>query len=753
MPEGLGASYLFEEVAHRFQDGHYLADGFHHPLRLYSRDLLHTHVFETKASWMSAFGSARTILLRQTDGCQSQFRILDENGLNATGWLPMPDDEWSPLATIITSGYGSIFGAIAAGNKYRIYHLQSNAALTWPSGFKSWDFPPFIGLSRQGDLLSLTGGDFVNGVEPHLLEYDPCAGSKIAYPGRFGGTGRGLRYDDSSGYYFSRAHFDANWQIDWTEEGGPVQDPPVLAQYAIHDAQVGGRIVHLTHGFQHPIRLRLLDRRGRPKELPIPLPSELELGGFRNIIPLPHHGFAIATLDKLYSFNSQGSATCPGCGPPAPDCTDADPCTADSCDEELADCIHVPIAGCTKSAGSCFTQADCDDADPCTQDVCDVVTGACTHTPQSTCETGNVCIGHEGTCEQGVCTPKPPIPSTGWILPMECDFPRLFEAKGGDILVACGWYALRATKHGVVRWRKILDGAIAGATSTPDDGLMLTILQKEGKELPGHTRLLKLSATGQEVFDQTVVTGFEDWWPGTTTLERRSLLSARPQGGYALLGRTTWTGKVWQGRLLQLSEEGTVTLAADVTLTGAEFGQDGAQNGLWRLWPQSDGTVLVAWAGGNATKWLVAHVATDGKVLWSEQITKSVSGPFAAFAAFDPLQPLVATHGKGPDDVAEVQQIDAETGSLVPLQTLPLTVKLGMLEDSVPMLAAHAGGKTVVFYGGYYGFKWPEYGALAGGLEAYVFSDDRLFIVSHTQPTAVFAIDDAGKYMNCVEPD
>lgn len=237
---------------------------------------------------------------------------------------------------------------------------------------------------------------------------------------------------------------------------------------------------------------------------------------------------------------------------------------------------------------------------------------------------------------------------------------------------------------------------------------------------------------------------------------RQSLLAARPQGGYALLGRTTWTKDVWQGRLVQLSADATVTLAADVTLTGVEPTPFPAQQGLWRLWPQADGTVLVAWAGGTPTHWRVAHVAADGKVLWNHQVAEASNG---GFAAFDPLLPLLATNVPGDADHAATFQIQPQDGKLAPLETLKETY-FGLKPPGFPAFAALPGGKRIVRAStGYFvapAWSYPNVGGVADAtpapesvLDAYVFSTNRISLVGHTRPTAVFPVDDAGEWIRC----
>jgi hypothetical protein len=647
---------------------------------------------------------------------------------------------------VVGSGLGPAFGVLKFSDKTATFisFLPEGLYLTWESQ-----------VTADMRLAGLTyDGHLVVADDDGIRVFDSCGAIKESHP--YDASFGRLLYDGVGGYYAGVTHLDKNWHGDWTFDGASdsaLQDSSVYGQFVY---QLGPKIGHLSNYSDVPRFFRRIDRRGRPEEFTLSSGFDAVNTYDFAAYALPHGGFAIATETALHAFNARGSDSCQGCGPPAPDCSDDDPCTTDSCDPNLGDCVHVPVPGCKKPEGSCFTQADCDDADPCTDDSCIGKTGACNHSPRLTCLTGNRCVAATGLCQAGVCIPGAAPTSTGWVLPVDCDFPRLFEAKGGELLVACGWYALRVSAKGVVKWRKILDGAIAAAASTPDDGLMLTILQKEGQEVPGHTRMLKMSADGKEVLDQTVDTGIDDWWPGRAEAQRQSLLAARPQGGYVLLGRTSWTGNAWHGRLVQLSVDATVTMAVDVTLTGAESAPFPSQQGLWRLWPQPDGTVLVAWAGSTPTRWLLAHVAADGKVLWSQEVAKAVDG---GFAAFDPIKPLVALNVPGKTDLVGLFQIGAKDGTLTPVETLAQTYK-ALEPKAFPAFAALPGGKRIVRAGtGYFvapAWQAPNTGGVTDPtpapetvLDAYVFSNNRIYLVAHTRPTAVFAVDDAGEWIRC----
>jgi hypothetical protein len=138
-----------------------------------------------------------------------------------------------------------------------------------------------------------------------------------------------------------------------------------------------------------------------------------------------------------------GNGTCQA-GTPL-DCTDADPCTVDSCNPNSG-CTHTqaaPGTSCSNgnacdgmetcnSQGACVAGAPptCSDANPCTADSCDPATG-CVYTPLATgtpCGNNNVCDGDEtcdgaGTCVAGT--------------PLSCDDGNDCTADGCDPSSGC----------------------------------------------------------------------------------------------------------------------------------------------------------------------------------------------------------------------------------------------------------------------------------------------------------------------------
>jgi subtilisin-like proprotein convertase family protein len=103
------------------------------------------------------------------------------------------------------------------------------------------------------------------------------------------------------------------------------------------------------------------------------------------------------------------------------DCADANPCTADACNEVIDQCTHTQVPDgtacndglfCTIQetcvGGSCAggLARDCSDGNPCTADRCDEPTGRCLHDAgalnDQPCDDGNHCVVGE-RCQAGVC--------------------------------------------------------------------------------------------------------------------------------------------------------------------------------------------------------------------------------------------------------------------------------------------------------------------------------------------------------------
>ncbi len=112
--------------------------------------------------------------------------------------------------------------------------------------------------------------------------------------------------------------------------------------------------------------------------------------------------------------------TCQGgqCGPGGQlDCTDSDPCTADSC-QATSGCIHAKLSGPACDDGDVCTSSDicvggacggvpviCSDNNPCTADSCPAKVGCTFVANSAACEDGDVCSVNDvcagGTCQAG----------------------------------------------------------------------------------------------------------------------------------------------------------------------------------------------------------------------------------------------------------------------------------------------------------------------------------------------------------------
>ncbi|MFQ5494393.1 MAG: hypothetical protein ACE5EX_03335, partial [Phycisphaerae bacterium] len=208
----------------------------------------------------------------------------------------------------------------------------------------------------------------------------------------------------------------------------------------------------------------------------------------------------LATPDDAFCANGvfcDGVEVCDallGCVAGVPvDCADAVACTADSCNETLGQCDHIPddllcpdavactvdvcdpLTGCQhlpddascsdgifcNGAEACDVLAGCGpgadpcgDFIPCTTDTCDEPTSSCTNVPvDSVCDDGILCNGPE-TCDPfGGCQPGIPIPGC-CVTDADC-----------DNLDAC---------DGVETCDLVLNQCVNGTPVVCDDGLFCT---------------------------------------------------------------------------------------------------------------------------------------------------------------------------------------------------------------------------------------------------------------------------------------
>lgn len=441
--------------------------------------------------------------------------------------------------------------------------------------------------------------------------------------------------DASEGLGKVLIRFDSNGNSVWVDAYATLSQL-VSPSFSVASSTVdgGGMVAHGSYtGDPSPwLYFRHWSSTGRPSSVPMNVPAHFGLHAADN-------GYLLEAAAGLQRLNVEFSSTCKGCGPPAPDCDDGDPCTVDTCDPKLGDCTHQRNPGCKKSLGDCIAATDCDDGDPCTADTCDAKTGACSHPPQSECDTGNRCLGVKGTCSDGKCSPSQAKwcglgkPLEGWAMALEGQHTQVFEGLDGSLMLAGGWVAERVQDNGIVRWRHVLDGGIAAATPTTTAGLVAAILQPEGKEVPGMTRLIRLSANGAQVWDKTIASGLDEWWLGVGLHPRRRWLVTKPDGGYVLLGHKAWSGDAWQGRMVSMSADATVTLAVDVTLTGIAGGPEDTGRAIDHVWAAPDGGLFVAWHAQVAGKSAYGGSRLDaqGKLVW----TQAFASGTVQQAAFD----------------------------------------------------------------------------------------------------------------------
>jgi len=106
-----------------------------------------------------------------------------------------------------------------------------------------------------------------------------------------------------------------------------------------------------------------------------------------------------------------------------PDCSDANPCTADSCDQTSDACVNTPIPSCCTNDCDCDDRVlcnglefcslfgdcepggpPCEDGNPCTDDICGEATVSCTHSNNTApCDDGRPCTTGD-TCSGGICS-------------------------------------------------------------------------------------------------------------------------------------------------------------------------------------------------------------------------------------------------------------------------------------------------------------------------------------------------------------
>lgn len=161
-------------------------------------------------------------------------------------------------------------------------------------------------------------------------------------------------------------------------------------------------------------------------------------------------GNGTACDDGLYCTltDSCSAGVCTG---PARDCSDANPCTADSCDDGSTSCINDPGpqngAPCddatfctvddTCNVGTCSgSPHPCGDSNPCTADSCDMGSDTCVHDGAplegTACDDADSCTDAT-TCSSSTCTGGSPILVCGdanLCTPEACDDGNSLELDG-----------------------------------------------------------------------------------------------------------------------------------------------------------------------------------------------------------------------------------------------------------------------------------------------------------------------------------
>lgn len=453
-----------------------------------------------------------------------------------------------------------------------------------------------------------------------------------------------------AGSYWSHAlaHHDACGENDWSWEVAgcgnglvacvkPDSYFPVQFWGSLEGMDAFGLRLHLfrTDDNYHPHAVASVSTHGRRTPW-----LETAYAGLR-----PHGahffsdgGYVAWNFKGLIRANRLGSTTCKGCGPPAPDCSDSDPCTKDSCDPSLGDCVHEPIAGCAKPKGACFTTDDCDDANPCTTDTCDKPSGACSYAANAVenCKTG---VWKTDAELAGWVNPPDWYPSDGWLSPVKSVRPQLHEAPDGGLIVVDEWDVRRYMQKGKQRYTRALPEPAGASALAPDAGVVLYVRQPEGKEVAGKSRFLRLKPTGQIAQDATIESGLVDWILPDTWMERKRWLLAKPGGGgYQFVGRKTWTGDTWHARVIHLSEALTATETVEIALPGIVGGDVPQTRGIEAVWAGKDGGLLVGWRkkGAKGPEYGAAACSVGGKLLWSKVL---LDGNITVDAGFDPWRP------------------------------------------------------------------------------------------------------------------
>ena len=131
-----------------------------------------------------------------------------------------------------------------------------------------------------------------------------------------------------------------------------------------------------------------------------------------------------AQCSDLNACNGVETCSAGTCQPgTAPDCTDSNACTDDSCNPAVG-CVNAPDNTNTCSDGNACTQADacvagqclganpvlCNDSNACTDDACNPASGQCVFTNDNSnaCTDGDAC-SQTDSCQAGQCVGSNPV--------------------------------------------------------------------------------------------------------------------------------------------------------------------------------------------------------------------------------------------------------------------------------------------------------------------------------------------------------
>ncbi len=127
-------------------------------------------------------------------------------------------------------------------------------------------------------------------------------------------------------------------------------------------------------------------------------------------------GGGLNPCDDADACTTDACAPGTGCTHTAKDCDDGKGCSTDACDKATGACSHVARTGGCLPNEPCYVLGSCEglvckptqklactDANPCTDDSCDLVTGACSSAPVAAPTACTTAACSPGACAAGVC--------------------------------------------------------------------------------------------------------------------------------------------------------------------------------------------------------------------------------------------------------------------------------------------------------------------------------------------------------------